>query len=93
MKSPSLIQVLQYENYVLKNKCDEMSKTILLLQNQMNGIKDSHSITHNNHVNTVQFLQNKNTSLNKKMMEINKNPMSIMKPTYSSMNSSFTNSP
>ena len=79
------------ENHLLRMKYNDLVRYILYLQNELDKLykkchqlhndNDNHNNNHDNqnHSNALLFLQNKNASLNKTIIEKNKHISSLMK--------------
>lgn len=72
-KNSTIIEVLNYENFLLKTKYNEMVQYTRKLQNELKKLKDKYSKdSPETQIRIISFLQEKNAKLNKELSEKNK---------------------
>ena len=69
MKKNTVIDVLKYENFILKTKYNELVQYSINLQNELKTLKEKSSEPH---FGIISFLQEKNVKLNKELIIKNK---------------------
>lgn len=69
MKKNTVIDVLKYENFILKTKYNELIQYSINLQNELKTLKERSSEPH---FGIISFLQEKNAKLNKELIIKNK---------------------
>lgn len=69
MKKNTVIDVLKYENFILKTKYNELVQYSIILQNELKTLKERSSEPH---FGIISFLQEKNAKLNKELITKNK---------------------
>ena len=69
MKKNTVIDVLKYENFILKTKYNEVVQYSINLQNELKMLKERSSEPH---FGIISFLQEKNAKLNKELITKNK---------------------
>jgi predicted RNase H-like nuclease (RuvC/YqgF family) len=73
MKKNAIIEALNYENFVLKTRYNEIVEYVTKLQNELKTIKEKYSKeTPEPQIRIISFLQEKNAKLNKELNEKNK---------------------
>jgi len=73
MKKNSVIEVLSYENFILKTKYNEMVQYATKLQNELNSMKEKYSKdSPETQIRIISLLQTKNAQLNQEINEKNK---------------------
>lgn len=73
MKKNTIIEALNYENFVLKTRYNEIVEYVTKLQNELKTIKEKYSKeTPETQIRIISFLQEKNAKLNKELNEKNK---------------------
>lgn len=69
MKKNTVIDVLKYENFILKTKYNELVQYSINIQNELKTLKERSSEPH---FGIISFLQEKNAKLNKELIIKNK---------------------
>ena len=73
MKKNAVIEALNYENFILKTKYNEMVQYATKIQNELKTLKEKYSKdSPETQIRIITFLQEKNAKLNKELNEKNK---------------------
>lgn len=78
-KNTAVIEILSYENFLLKTKYNEMVQYNTKLQNELKIMKEKYSNNSSEtQIQLISFLQEKNAKLNKEISEKNKELNKLM---------------